>query len=91
MEVSLRKDQREIFRQMRANEGSYVRAYRKSSGATRMYWRLMTVDHSPIKNIPPGKMKPFFNLSILLEIKPGEFELKSDVELMVKKPKKQKA
>lgn len=75
MEVSLQKPQRIIFAKMRENVGCYVRSYRKSAAASRMYWRLMTSDHSPIINIPPGKMKPFFNLSIMQEIKTGEFRL----------------
>lgn len=50
-----------------------------------MYWRLMTKDHSPVMNIPPGQMKPFFQLSLMDDSGDGQVTLKEGVTLIEKK------
>jgi len=90
MEVSLRKPQRQIFTLFNANKGGYFRGYRKSASATRLYWRLMTKDHSPVANFPPGAMKPFFQRSLLVQVEEGHWAIKDDVVLAEKKSKKSK-
>jgi len=91
MEVSLRKPQRLVFKKMEENKGCYLRSYKKTFGASRIYWRLMTASHSPVMNIPPGIMKPFFNLSLLTEIGEGSVRLKEGITLIDKKKRKYEA
>jgi hypothetical protein len=76
MEVSLRKPQRAIFKMMQENPGCYLRHHKKTVNATRLYWRLMTKDHSPLMNITPGNLKQFFNLSLLVSIGQREWGMK---------------
>jgi len=87
MEVSLRKPQRLLFEKMQQNEGCYLRSYRKTITASRTYWRLMTKNHSPITNCPPGVMKPFFQLSLMDDIGNGQWRIKPGITLMEKKKK----
>jgi hypothetical protein len=88
MEVSLRKPQRAIFQTMEANPGCYLRHHKKTINATRLYWRLMTKDHSPLMNIPPGQLKQFFNLSLLISVGQREWAMKEGVVLIDKRKKK---
>lgn len=88
MEVSLRKPQRAVYHMMMANPGCYVKSYKKTIGATRLYWRLMTHDHSPLMNITPGHIKPFFQLSLMQELPHHYYSLKQGVTLIDKKKKK---
>lgn len=90
MEVSLRKPQRLLFNKMKQNEGCYLRSYRKTITASRIYWRLMTKDHSPIVNTPPGTMKPFFQLSLMESIGQGQYRLIDGITLAEKKKKEKK-
>lgn len=90
MEVSLRKPQRIVFEKINHSDGRYLRGHRKSGTSTRLYWRLMTKDHSPIANFTAGTMKPFFQLSLLRQIGEAHWALKEDITLAVKKPKKKK-
>lgn len=87
MEVSLRKPQREIFELSKKNEGSFFRLYKKSLSAKREYYRLLTKDFSPIKNISRSKMKPLFNLSIIETLDSGCYAIKPTVTLAEKKSK----
>lgn len=91
MEVSLRKPQRLIYQKMIDNPGCYLRSYKKTVNASRIYWRLMTHDHSPIVNITSGNIKPFFQLSLLKEIEHHQHQLKDDVVVVSKKKKKDSA
>lgn len=88
MQVSLRKPQRLIFNKMKENPGCYLRSYKRTINATRLYWRLMTATHSPIVNITPGNIKPFFQLSLLDRFESHWYKLKQDVVLAEKKSKK---
>jgi hypothetical protein len=88
MEVSLRKTQRAIFKMMQENPGCYLRHHKKTVNATRLYWRLMTKDHSPLMNITPGNLKQFFNLSLLVSIGQREWAMKEGVILIDKRKKK---
>lgn len=90
MEVSLRKPQRLLFNKMKQNDGCYIRSYRKTITASRIYWRLMTKDHSPILNAPPGLLKPFFQLSLMDNIGNNQWRMKPDIELVEKKKKDSK-
>ena len=91
MEVSLRKPQRLIFRKMMENPGCYVRSYKKTINASRIYWRLMSQNHSPLMNIPPGAMKPFFQLSLMSEADPHQYQIKEGIILADKRRKKSKS
>jgi hypothetical protein len=87
MEISLRKPQRELFQIIQRNPGSFLRRYRKSLSTTREYYRLMTKDFSPIKNVPPSLVKPMVRLSLFNISETGELLLKPDLVLLEKKPK----
>ncbi len=84
MEVSLRKPQREIFNLIKNNPESFIRKYKKSLTATREYWRLMSREYNPIKNITPSRIRPMFDMDLFTQIKEGEFVIKTDATLAVK-------
>ena len=90
MEVSLRKPQREVFNLIQSKPGCFIRKHKKSLNNTRSYWRLMDKEYNPVKNITPSRIKPMFDANIMTEIKDGEFTIKPDVVLAVKKKKEAK-
>lgn len=89
MQITLPKAQREIFKLSREHEGSYFRIYRKALHHKREYYRLMTADCNPVKNISIGKMKRFFRLGVMDEIDVGCVAIKKDI-VLIEKERKQK-
>lgn len=89
MEVSLPKPQREIFNLFKKHPDSFVRKHKKSLEAKREYWRLMDKEYNPVKNIIRSRIKPFFDLNLMTEVREKEFTIKPDVTLVDKRKKKQ--
>jgi len=87
MEITLRKPQREVFKALKENEGSFLRIYKRGLSHKREYYRLMTADYSPIKNYTPGIIRPLINLSVLQRVEAGVFKIAEDVTLVEKEKK----
>ena len=70
-------------------KGGVLRKYKKGLQKSRLYYRLITANYSPVKNYPAGIIKPLFALPnpVLKEVRPNEYALIDGVILIDKKKK----
>lgn len=85
MEIKLRKPARQVFEALKST-GGFLRVHKKSLENSRVYYRLMSPESHPIKNIIPSDVKQLLQLDALVK-KDKDLYLKDDVVLFVKKPK----
>ena len=62
--------------------GSFFRVHKKSLNAKRTYFRLMSKDITPIKNIPSGIINKPINADLIDRIEPGVFKFKDGIEII---------
>jgi len=65
MGIKLTRAQMAVKKLLLANEGSVIIAHRKMTGT--MCYRLMTFDHSPVKNIRYGVLRHLYNKGVVIK------------------------